>query len=676
MGLPLRKMILILILFYFDFCFGVDLWKSSGGYLSHDPHLKLTGTNFESQEEAYCYLEKTNQIESDSNLHQILCFSDFQKELNKQPSQEFLEQYETAGGQIGSFWNSRWSGWRIRVTEKARPIQCVKDGDSICKSEFGENFKILADNSSMTNGFWAFCGANPLPKNALAFGYSFSESNNNNIECTKDQHDGKNNEITPIDECWNFNPCPDPLDCVENNYFDNKSAFCETANVPSNRGTLLARCARILNSDICLDLYIDPGNEQDNVEQACAFGTTISRNGQTIFDQHLNITKQSIACQPTTLAGVSCDSCVVLTNITTATNERQASACVEFEFYCQNTPVIKSRLGCATSPAIAHCEDVLAERPPPLPTIENGTETRCARLGPLSPIVCLDIKTDDCNLNIGLKSAGNSIIERSFDIADIVDIDSTTNAANKILTPRRICVENDLSPCSTCIDWTENPNLTPRTDNLPVLGACASVNVTCLNEEIAIVDLGCFEDREIAAQCIEPCTSSSCLNGGTCNNGICECVAPYHGARCSFQCPNNCSNFNATLGNKERGLCLSEGVCSCLPPNTGLDCSEDLFSFSFTTIPRQTRTKDGVDVNGRGYAPKTLTSCPEDCSRQGDCVEKKCICYSGFEGDTCASVKAAAGLTGITIFFIILLVFVILMVIALLVYVMHTNSIG
>jgi hypothetical protein len=75
------------------------------------------------------------------------------------------------------------------------------------------------------------------------------------------------------------------------------------------------------------------------------------------------------------------------------------------------------RLGCATSPAIAHCEAALAERPPPLPSTVNGlflngvrnkmtnfdklfvffflgTETRCARLGPLSPFVCLDVNNN------------------------------------------------------------------------------------------------------------------------------------------------------------------------------------------------------------------------------------------------------------------------------------------
>jgi hypothetical protein len=33
------------------------------------------------------------------------------------------------------------------------------------------------------------------------------------------------------------------------------------------------------------------------------------------------------------------------------------------------------------------------------------------------------------------------------------------NIVNKVLIPRRVCVEDYRLPCSTCIEWSENPDL-------------------------------------------------------------------------------------------------------------------------------------------------------------------------------------------------------------------------
>ena len=68
------------------------------------------------------------------------------------------------------------------------------------------------------------------------------------------------------------------------------------------------------------------------------------------------------------------------------------------------------------------------------------------------------------------------------------------------------------------------------------------------------------------------------------------------------------------------------------------------------------------DFNGRGFAPATLTSCQNDCNRQGDCVAGQgCVCYSGFMGTLC-DVKASAGLNSLSALLIALLVLVVLLV--------------
>jgi hypothetical protein len=47
--------------------FAIELWTSSGGYLTHDPELKLQGKTFSGETESYCYIENSNEI-SDSDM--------------------------------------------------------------------------------------------------------------------------------------------------------------------------------------------------------------------------------------------------------------------------------------------------------------------------------------------------------------------------------------------------------------------------------------------------------------------------------------------------------------------------------------------------------------------------------------------------------------------------------
>lgn len=67
--------------------------------------------------------------------------------------------------------------------------------------------------------------------------------------------------------------------------------------------------------------------------------------------------------------------------------------------------------------------------------------------------------------------------------------------------------------------------------------------------------------------CTDPCKDTECLNGGTCNDGNCDCPEGYTGSICETQ-TDPCAGVTCQNG----GVCVN-GDCDCPPGYTGDDCS-------------------------------------------------------------------------------------------------------
>ena len=70
----------------------------------------------------------------------FLCYSDANRTANVQPSGAWFASYEDAGGSVGPFWTSRWTGLRLRVTKKIYPYNCPVLAAAECAT-FGPDFK-------------------------------------------------------------------------------------------------------------------------------------------------------------------------------------------------------------------------------------------------------------------------------------------------------------------------------------------------------------------------------------------------------------------------------------------------------------------------------------------------------------------------------------------------------
>lgn len=67
------------------------------------------------------------------------------------------------------------------------------------------------------------------------------------------------------------------------------------------------------------------------------------------------------------------------------------------------------------------------------------------------------------------------------------------------------------------------------------------------------------------SSCGDPCKKTTCLNGGECVDGACDCAPGYSGADCSIADP--CLNTDCQNG----GECVN-GTCDCPPGYSGANC--------------------------------------------------------------------------------------------------------
>ena len=70
----------------------------------------------------------------------------------------------------------------------------------------------------------------------------------------------------------------------------------------------------------------------------------------------------------------------------------------------------------------------------------------------------------------------------------------------------------------------------------------------------------------LCVSCSDPCKNVECENGGTCNDGSCNCPEGYSGAQCEIF--DSCYNVVCLNG----GVCIN-GDCNCAPGYEGIDCS-------------------------------------------------------------------------------------------------------
>lgn len=126
-----------------------------------------------------------------------------------------------------------------------------------------------------------------------------------------------------------------------------------------------------------------------------------------------------------------------------------------------------------------------------------------------------------------------------------------------------------LGVCTFCSQWTS------LVLNTTTFNGCRRGSLTCDIFGEFDFDLGCFSNDALIPLCFGSC-QDHCNLKGVCENGACQCVAPYSGLTCSqssTNCPNNC-------GDSIRGSCVN-GVCECQPGFGGADCSEYLGLFFF-----------------------------------------------------------------------------------------------
>jgi hypothetical protein len=91
-----------------------------------------------------------------------------------------------------------------------------------------------------------------------------------------------------------------------------------------------------------------------------------------------------------------------------------------------------------------------------------------------------------------------------------------------------------------------------------------------------------------------PCASITCENGGTCNNGTCDCPSGYSGNKCQTL-TNPCANVTCLNG----GTC-SVGICNCPAGYTGANCGTQKTPTKIRVVKIEVNGFPATD-NGAGW---------------------------------------------------------------------------
>jgi hypothetical protein len=657
----------------------VSLWVTTGGQLTRDRAVRLEWTTAPNDtREAVCYvgaegLLPAEQAPSDAGAYPLLCLA--LAPAQTPPPTSLLDRFEEAGGALLPFFQTRWASARLRVTPTTHSRACaLAVGDLLCAAHFGADFAW----ATQPRGLWAYCGDPPEPSGTRVLV---------RLDAPAAPPDAAQlaacagaPRLVPVDECWDDNPCADPRDCFDQRRTLNASATCGSAGpVEPLRTSVFNQCVRLIGNDFCVDLYAGTAAPNATDDGDCAFGAKVTRNGELVFEREIDVGVAPFACarfQTPAVPDAVCETCVELRDIEhyavdRATGQpRNARACVELAVACNGVPLARAQAGCVESVALTRCEQSLERR-------DNATAAAggdppnsvCARPTPLSPRICLQLQQSNasCEFVASLRADNETVLSRALFADDLLSVENRTDALATALRPRTLCVNDRRLPCQSCIEWRPNyahANDTPNPTDAGIVtwSACASLNVTCLEETVVDTELGCFQDQPVPQRCFDACQSKAdCgAHGAACERGLCVCDATWHGARCSYQCPKDCSGA-------ARGVCLPTGVCACIPPATGADCAGNLLGISLQPAPTRRSGNNSVDNNPADRAPATLTNCPSDCNRQGDCVRGQCACFTGFGGGAC-ELAVGDGWSGGEIALVVLTIVMAILVVAVIVY--------
>jgi hypothetical protein len=653
------------------------LWITTGGRVSSDRRVRFeypaNDTAQQSSLEALCYIGAEGLLPSEqqpdaNGAYPLLCVA--ATPTQSAPPNDFIDAFESAGGRLPPFFVSRFGGVRARVSNTLHSPRCaLATGDWICAQEFGSDFAL----GTASRGFFGYCGNPPEPSGSRVFVRLDPGGQDPSLRASCGSGAPRS---VPVDECWDANPCANPLDCFDDRKQIGGSARCNiTGDTTQHRTSFFNRCVSLVGNDVCVEVYsgkADPGATDDG---ECAFGAKVTRNEEVVFEREIDLGLVPYACarfESAQFPDAVCETCVELRDVEHYTVDSgtgqptNARGCVEVALACNGVPLARAQVGCVESAALTRCEQSLARQ-------DNSSDTytppnsRCARPTPLSPRVCLQLNTSaTCDITASILSNNASVYSRVINAADLLSVENRSDTLVTVLKPRTLCVDDARLPCQSCVEWRpsyKHANETPDPTDSGIVswGACASINVTCLEEPIVDADLGCFDDQPIPSQCFDACKNKTdCGAHGDCQRGICACDATWHGAKCSYQCPGDCSGA-------ARGVCLPTGICACIPPAIGANCSQNLFGLSFGPAPTRRPGNNSVDKNPGDWIPATLTNCPSDCNRRGDCIRAVCACYDGFAGDAC-EVVTSGGLSGGSIALIVMMIVVGLLVIGVVVY--------
>ncbi|XP_069491060.1 tenascin-X isoform X3 [Ambystoma mexicanum] len=121
------------------------------------------------------------------------------------------------------------------------------------------------------------------------------------------------------------------------------------------------------------------------------------------------------------------------------------------------------------------------------------------------------------------------------------------------------------------------------------------------------------------------------------------------------QCPGGscCAATQAGNGQTDiQGLCSRHGTfdfskchCVCEKGWSGPTCAE---SSCPDNCSGHGRCVDGECICRKGFTGESceLTACPDDCNDQGRCVEGKCVCFPGYRGPTCGEPSCPGNCQG------------------------------